>query len=170
MGKKLLFVSVVVLAVSSTTLADSFWGLLFNGAFHIGAQPPDVRANSGSFPGPQPSGSASQLAVAGGSGGLSGVGQVAGATGAQTTGVNTQQQNLTAGLGQVGFTFGGPGGAFGVQSGNVNISQTTTSPTGTATQSQQVAGTQQLVVVGSPGSAAVVVQTATTQTEQSQQY
>ena len=167
MCKRVLFVSVVILAVSSVCSADSFWEQLLNGIFRSGAGPTVSRARYAVFTEPHATGSARQYATASSTGGTSGVGQIAGAAGTQESNPGAQTQSLYGDLGQSVFQSG-LSSAGARQWGGVDLSQMLPTPYGPAFQFQHVAGFQSASVTGDAGSQASVFQAAGVQTHQEQ--
>jgi len=169
MCKRAVFVSVVILAVSSACSADSFWEQLLNGIFRSGAGPTVSRARYGVFTEPRATGSAFQYATASSGGGTSGAGQMAGAAGTQENNPGAQAQSLYAGLGQSVFQTG-DSSAGARQWGGVALSQMLPTPYGPAFQFQHVTGFQSASVTGDAGSQVSVFQAATVQTHQEQKF
>jgi len=168
MGKRILFVGVVVLAVSSVSGAESFWEQLLNSIFRSGAGPTVTRTRSGAFAQPQVAGAARQYATASSTGGTSGVRQMAGAAGTQVSNPGMQTQNLSGGLAQSVFQSG-PSNAASWQWGGIDLGQMLPARFGPALQLQSVEGFQSASVTGDAGSQVSVFQNVSVQTQQTQQ-
>lgn len=141
--------------------APSFWsGFLVNGAFRWGSwsTPPSANADSNA------NAAGFQYAEVDGTTGAGVVLQMEGAAGFRDGDEDSQEQGLAAGMTQV-VASTGDGSAVGVQGGVAG--QTQTNDCGT--QSQYVSGIQYASVSTSEGGSAVVTQTATVVTYQSQE-
>jgi hypothetical protein len=168
MGKRVLFVSVVILAVSSVSAAESFWEQLLNSVFRSGAGPTVTRTRSGMFTQPQVTGAARQYATASSTGGSSGVRQMAGASGTQVNDPGAHTQCLSGSLAESVFQSG-PSSATARQWGGIDLGQMLRTPSGPALQLQSIEGFQSASVTRDAGSQVSVFQKATVQTQQAQQ-
>ena len=142
MSKRLLYIIVVVLTLSSVTWASShFAGGQINGSLRVGCYSTGPSIQSGSTGCPTSGASGTQSANTQGSTGAGLVLQGQGAAGARSKQCNSQEQCLVAGQGQV-VANAGKGSASGAQFGSAGQTQTLHSCSGASTQSQSTTGGQ----------------------------
>ncbi len=159
MRKRVLLVMALVLALSTVAPAESFWGGLLNGVFHVGSgtdssENEDSNFNSRGY---------QYAEVQGSPLGVGYVGQAAGAAGFQNSDMNSQQQGAIAGMGQIVVVADGSS-ATGFQAGYVYDTQS--GPWGT--QSYLIAATQFSYVSTQEGGSATTTQTAVVTVYQNQ--
>ena len=154
MSKRMLCIMVVVLTVSSITLAGGFAGAQVNGSFRMGPYSTGTNINSGATGYPTSGAAGAQAASTQGCTGTGVVIQGQGAAGAKYKTCGAQGQGLIAGQGQAVVNTG-KGSASGAQFGAATQNQAHYSCAGTSTQSQTASGSQIGMAVGTNcGSAA----------------
>jgi hypothetical protein len=141
MGKKSLCIMVVVLTVSSVTLAGGFAGGQMNGSFRIGPYSTGTSIDGGSVGCPKSGASGGQAASTQGCTGTGAVIQTQCADGSQSRKCGSQKECLSANQSQ-GIINTGKGSASGSQFGSAGQTQNHYSCAGTSNQAQTAAGGQ----------------------------
>ncbi len=141
MSKKALFITGVVLVVSTVTCAGSFYGDQSNGAFRMGCFSTGTSVQTGATGYPKAGAAGTQTATTQGFGGAGVVCQNQEAAGGKYYSYGSQGQGTCANQGQM-VTNIGNGSSTGAQNGTAGQTQAHYSCAGTAAQNQTASGAQ----------------------------